>query len=416
MRNWIHRACAQLLVLLCLAALLPARTFAAGVIDASRDVRLTIEYRHDGEPVLSVPFDLYYVAGVDAYANFTLAGDFAEYPVSLESLTAAEWTALAETLAAYADRDALTPLDSGKTDARGMLAFPNQQERLAPGLYLLVGRRLVTERYTYTTEPFLIALPNLENDTWRYEVTASPKHMRTENPPTPPDDTVDWRVIKIWKDDVEELRPDEVVIELLKDGVIYDTVRLNEKNNWRYTWMGLPKYCADGSSIEWRVTEQLPKRYTVRNSREGNTFFVVNTYAPQKSDSDTATRTVIKRWDDTGYEQKRPETITVTLLKDGTVYDTGTISRTDGWRYTWNDLPRYNSDGAEIVWTLRESAVPGYSSSIRETGDTFILTNTPEQQKLPQTGLLWWPVPVLAAAGLLLLIFGMLLKRKNNHD
>lgn len=38
---------------------------------------------------------------------------------------------------------------------------------------------------------------------------------------------------------------------------------------------------------------------------------------------------MIKRWDDTGYEQKRPDTITVTLLKDGTVCDTRTISRTD---------------------------------------------------------------------------------------
>jgi len=43
------------------------------VIDTDRDVRLTIEYRHDGEPVPSVPFDLYYAASVDADANFTLA-------------------------------------------------------------------------------------------------------------------------------------------------------------------------------------------------------------------------------------------------------------------------------------------------------------------------------------------------------
>lgn len=103
---------------------------------------------------------------------------------------------------------------------------------------------------------------------------------------------------------------------------------------------------------------------------------------------------MIKRWDDTGYEQKRPDTITVTLLKDGTVCDTRTISRTDSWQYTWSGLPRYSPDGTEIVWAIQENAVPGYISSIRETGDTFILTNTPEHQKLPQTGLLWWPVPV----------------------
>ena len=105
----------------------------------------------------------------------------------------------------------------------------------------------------------------------------------------------------------------------------YDTVRLNAKNNWRHTWKSLPKYHADGSAIEWRVTEQPLKRYTVRISRDGNTFLVVNTYNPQSPDEDSTTRTVIKRWDDAGYEQKRPDTITVTLLKDGTVYDLSLI-------------------------------------------------------------------------------------------
>ena len=81
-------------------------------------------------------------------------------------------------------------------------------------------------------------------------------------------------------------------------------MRLNAKNNWRHTWKSLPKYHADGSAIEWRVTEQPLKRYTVRISRDGNTFLVVNTYNPQSPDEDSTTRTVIKRWDDAGYEQK----------------------------------------------------------------------------------------------------------------
>ena len=132
---------------------------------------------------------------------------------------------------------------------------------------------------------------------------------------------------------------------------------------------------APGSTGGGRVTEQPLKRYTVRISRDGNTFLVVNTYKPQSPDEDSTTRIVIKRWDDAGYEQKRPDTITVTLLKDGTVYDTRTISRTDSWQYTWSGLPRYSPDGTEIVWTIQENAVPGYISSIRETGDTTSTQN-----------------------------------------
>ena len=93
-----------------------------------------------------------------------------------------------------------------------------------------------------------------------------------------------------------------------------------------------------------------------------------------------------------------------------------TLTRTDGWQRTWSDLPRYNPDGSEIVWTVTERPVPGYTANVQQSGSTFILTNTLDRQKLQQTGLLWWPVPVLAAAGLLLLIFGALSKRKNGHE
>ena len=146
------------------------------------------------------------------------------------------------------------------------------------------------------------------------------------------------------------------------------------------------------------------------------TFLVTNTYRPENPDGDTVTRTVLKRWNDAGYEQKRPDSITVTLLKDGAVYDTKTLTRTDGWQRTWSDLPRYNPDGSEIVWTVTERPVPGYTASVQQSGSTLILTNTLDRQKLPQTGLLWWPVPVLTAAGLLFLVFGALSKRKNGHE
>ena len=51
-------------------------------------------------------------------------------------------------------------------------------------------------------------------------------------------------------------------------------------------------------------------------------------------------------------------------------------------------------------------------SSIRQNGFTFILTTTLNKQKLPQTGVLWWPVPILAAAGLAFLIAGTLSRKK----
>ena len=86
---------------------------------------------------------------------------------------------------------------------------------------------------------------------------------------------------------------------------------------------------------------------------------------------------------------------------------------------------------------MAESAVPGYTVAITEEGVTFRVENTyrpeepdnpdipdeppplgpgdqPNEPTLPQTGALWWPVPLLAAAGLLLLTVGLLLRRRED--
>lgn len=416
MKELRKRILSCLLCLLCALALLPAAALAADTIDLDRSVQLTIQYEHNGTPVADVPFDLYYIATVDENAEFTLTGDFQSCPVELNGLTAEEWRALADTLAAYADRNRLYPFDSGKTNEAGYLGFPNQRANLKPGLYLAVGRQLVKDGYTYTTEPFLAALPNYDevSGAWSYDVLAAPKHTQTENPPEPSDSTVDRRVLKVWKDDLAELRPQEVTIELLRDGVVYDTVILSAQNNWRYVWRDLPEYNEDGSKIVWRVVESEIEDYTVLITRDGITFTVTNTYSPEEPTDDTVTRTVLKVWDDKGYENRRAKSVKVTLLKNGAVYDSQTLSDANGWMFTWPELPKYDENGAEIRWTLREETVSGYIPSVRENGVTFVVTNTIDKQKLPQTGVLWWPVPLLAAAGLAFVIIGIASKKKKN--
>ena len=148
---------------------------------------------------------------------------------------------------------------------------------------------------------------------------------------------------------------------------------------------------------------------------------------------------VLKVWSDAGNAEKRPESITVQLLKNGAVYDTVTLSAANNWGYTWTGLAQ-SENGKTIDWQVAESAVPGYTVSITQEGITFRVENTyqpdqpenppdepdipdeppplgpgePGEPTLPQTGALWWPVPLLAAAGLLLLTAGLLLKRRED--
>jgi hypothetical protein len=123
---------------------------------------------------------------------------------------------------------------------------------------------------------------------------------------------------------------------------------------------------------------------------------------------------VKKTWDDKGYEGQRPNSINVKLMRNGTVYDTVTLSANNGWQYTWSGLQAKDDNGKEIQWTVTEVGVPGYIVSIEQHGDTFLLTNAPVKPSLPQTGVLWWPVPVLAAAGLLFLIAGHIMRGRRD--
>lgn len=108
----------------------------------------------------------------------------------------------------------------------------------------------------------------------------------------------------------------------------------------------------------------------------------------------------------------RPAFIEVQLLRDGRVFDTVRLREENNWSHTWTGLD------ADFAWSVVETAVPaGYTVRVERAGITFVLTNTrpepeePEEPetpggKLPQTGSLWWPVPVLALAGLFLLLLG----------
>ncbi len=135
----------------------------------------------------------------------------------------------------------------------------------------------------------------------------------------------------------------------------------------------------------------------------------------------TVTRRALKIWKDKGSEQKRPRQITVQLLCNGVIYDEKTLNEGNQWSYTWEGLD------ASKNWQLTEKEVPEeYTVGISREDVTFTVTNTntngnppppkkPGSPTLPQTGQLWWPVPVLAGIGAVMLFLGifLLLRKKD---
>lgn len=79
-----------------------------------------------------------------------------------------------------------------------------------------------------------------------------------------------------------------------------------------------------------------------------------------------------KNWNDNDDQDgKRPDSITVNLLANGTVVDTKTVTADDNWSYSFTDLPKY-ADGNEITYTVSEEAVADYTT----TYDGYNITNS----------------------------------------
>lgn len=80
------------------------------------------------------------------------------------------------------------------------------------------------------------------------------------------------------------------------------------------------------------------------------------------------TRTVAKIWDDTGYEENRPESVQVQLYKDGVAYgDAVELNANNNWAYTWYGLSRGSNYTVEEITVL-----DNYICEV----DNFVITNT----------------------------------------
>ncbi|WP_302130891.1 Cna B-type domain-containing protein [Holdemanella biformis] len=124
---------------------------------------------------------------------------------------------------------------------------------------------------------------------------------------------------------------------------------------------------------------------------------------------------VLKVWKKDN-KKSRPKSIEVCLLRsDGIVVDKVILNSDNQWTYTWDNL------STSYTYSVMETSVPsGYKESCTREKDTIVLTNTgnfmdkvkKKDEVLPNSGQLWWPVPVLLFVGLVLFGLGRHLKNE----
>lgn len=350
----------SLIVFLLLCFCMVLTVFGQETGEGQGGVTLKLQYVKDGKVISGAAFRMYHAADFSD-SVYTPTEAFGAYQVDWNPGTSEDWKALAETLSGYVRRDQLTPMSEGTVDETGTLLLTSDIQ--SPALYLVLGDACKLDGKTYTPEPFLILLPP-EMEEGDEVVDVAPKSTSTGgDTPENPDN------------------PDN------------------------------PDNPGDG----------------------GEDHYI--------------SRKVLKVWKDGSGTAVHPESIEVQLLRNGTIYDTVTLNAENGWTHTWSGL----QEGAS--WEIVEAVVPaGYTVSLRREGVTVVLTNTrdnpgddnppggdnppesdtpehpmvpgdggdtpetPQDSKLPQTGLLWWPVPVLAGAGLVLFGLGWYKSRRRDGE
>ncbi|MDY6035490.1 MAG: Cna B-type domain-containing protein [Bulleidia sp.] len=191
---------------------------------------------------------------------------------------------------------------------------------------------------------------------------------------------IDISINKVWEDNINQdgIRPNEIKVNLLADGVKVQEVTVTSQANWTYTFSNLPKY-QNGQEIVYTIDEEDVVGY----NKAINGYTITNTHEPE------TTKIVIKKlWEDRNNEfGQRPNTIVIRLFANGEEYSVHQITQQMNWKKEISNLPIYK-DGKKIVYSLKEDAIAGYRSEV----NGFVVTNykdtppIPPHSNLPKTG------------------------------
>ena len=216
---------------------------------------------------------------------------------------------------------------------------------------------------------------------------ADAKQDEKEVPPT--DDEVIKEYVSIDvnkefvdKENVDELRPTEIVVALYKnagDATHIDTRTLNEQNNWKASFTNLDKYDFETQElIKYDAKElNVDKNYTAsyeKNQEKNNiTLKITNTL---KYESVLTNITANKVWNDNENKVGARKSVTFELYADGVATGKTQTATADDWTVEFKNVQKYNKDGSEIKYTVIETTQVEHYNKPAYSDNGLTVTNT----------------------------------------
>lgn len=386
----INRIVVAVMTALLSIALLPA-VRAEAISDMPDTTSTTIDLNHKGslnvihidaddERAPQVTSHIYKVASVNEHGVYTIESDFAgffedqnffnngfNYDLWKDCVQHTnEGGSNTGAMENYIDANDVEEVASGVSNASGETLYDN----LELGIYFVRSENYVKGDYTHSFINFVYPVPILEkpevgaNLIVNYNPSASPKKSKIQN-----DEMVHCKLLKRWNDSgYENNRPSEITFDIYSDGTLMDTVNLSSDNNWFHEWeqKGLHSFTVEEVSAGAGYTSVI----VVTQNGHDFEFVCTNTYTPPQTPDNPP---------DTPSEDT-PDTPT---------------EETPG-------IPTF----PEVLGAIRD--IPQVLGAVRN------LPAVLGARRLPQTGQLWWPLPILVIVGVILIIKGIKKNKENN--
>ncbi len=205
-----------------------------------------------------------------------------------------------------------------------------------------------------------------------------------DNMPVNPDVTIN--VNKNWQDNNNQdgKRPEKITVELYRnnENEPIETAVIDASNGWKYVFSNLLKYDENKNEIDYRIEEvEIVEGYEVKYEISEKGVEIYNQHIPETTEISGS-----KTWDDADNQDgRRPESITVGLLADGTEVASKEVKASDNWTWEFKDLPVYEN-GNKITYTISEDEVEEYTTEV----NGYDITNTHMPETIGISGTKTW--------------------------
>ena len=221
------------------------------------------------------------------------------------------------------------------------------------------------------------------------------------------------KLVKKWANDDPKDRPESILVDVKLRDKTLETIELTKENGWKAE---LTNYPDPSTLIDAKTGETIPLTFV---EHEVDGYMSHDAVVTENKDTKMIEVAIVnepptsvnveKRWSG-DVEADRPGSVTINLLADGQQTDKSLeLTAENGWKGTFTDLPKYvtvDGEKTEIVYTVVEVEVPGYTPSISgSAAEGYVVTNTKDTPPpLVRTGA---AVQGLAVVGVALLAAGI---------